>query len=258
VTSTLLSVDRYFEVLESDTELLASTLEPLNLDAPVDACPGWSLADLGYHVGDVARFWNWIVSTGATSLDGEPEFLRPPDSQLAAWIRAGVRELVVTLRAADPAMSTWFWKADQGTVADIRRRYPHEMSLHRWDAEQATSQRTLVSEPSSIAPDVASDGISELFYFHSTHPVRGTLPPGTRVALHATDTHHSWACWLDDENLLRAEMVDVLVPAAATIRGRGHDLLLALWRRVSLDDHAFQVNGDLDTARAFVALAELD
>jgi len=262
MTSTLLSIDRYFEVLLSDTELLATTLQRENLAALVEACPGWSLADLGYHVGDVARFWNWIVASGAMSVDGEPEFLRPPDVELADWIRVGVRELVATLRTADPSLPTWFWKADQGTVADICRRYPHEVSVHRWDAQHAVSEQSAAGQPSLIASDLASDGVSELFYLHSTHPVRGTLPPGTRVALHATDTGYLWECWLDSDNLLRTAIVEVPAPApaevTATISGSAHDLLLVLWRRLSLDAPALRIEGDLDAARTFVALAELD
>ena len=258
MTSTLLGLNRYFEVLLSDTELLVSTLEPENLTAPIESCPGWSLADLGYHVGDVARFWNWVVTSGAMSVDGEPDFPRPPDAELAEWFRAGVRQLVATLRTADPALPTWFWKADQGTVADICRRYPHEVSVHRWDAQHAVCQQSASNQPNPIASDLASDGVSELFFLHSTHPVRGTLPSATRVALHATDTGYLWECWLDHDSLLRTAVVEAPPPVAVTISGPAHDLLLLLWRRMSLDAPALRIAGDLDVARAFVALAELD
>ncbi|HEX5017016.1 MAG TPA: maleylpyruvate isomerase N-terminal domain-containing protein [Actinomycetes bacterium] len=262
---TLLTLDRYFELLASETEQLASALESaLEFDAmsaPVQACPEWTLADLGYHVGDVTRFWTWVVSTGATSTAGEPEFVRPSDAQLADWVRVGVRELIATLAPADPSTPAYSWTPQQD-VAFVQRRVPHEVAVHRWDAEHAARHATNVP-PRPIAYDLASDGVSEFFLLASSWPVTWATSGAGAVRLLATDTNTEWTAWVDDSVMRWSTEVsrvadDEIPEVVATLSGPASDLLLTLWRRLGLDESAVRVDGDAAPARQFLALANLD
>ncbi|MFL6178288.1 MAG: maleylpyruvate isomerase family mycothiol-dependent enzyme [Actinomycetes bacterium] len=256
--TTLLDLERYMELLHDETELLARALETEQFTAPIDACPGWSLAHLGYHVGDVVRFWSWVVTTGATTTVGEPEFPRPPDAQLAHWLRLGVRDLIGQLRRADPTAPAYSWTPQQD-VAFVQRRVPHEVAVHRWDAEHAV--RTLTgAEPRPIESDLAIDGISEYFLLASSFPVEQSAVAGT-IALRCTDSKGctdskaTWTAWLSDSRIqaLQADTRD----ASVAISGAASDLLLTLWRRLPLSSDRVTVSGDVEFAQQFLSWANL-
>jgi hypothetical protein len=250
----MLALDRYVEVLREDAELLALTLDSGDLSAPVRACPGWTLADLGYHIGDVARFWNWVATTHAVSVDDEPTFPRPPDPELADWVRDGMPSLIRTLQTADASAPAWSWTR-QKDIAFIQRRMPHETSVHRWDA-QDTAHAADGAAPMPVVSDLAADGVSEFFLLASAAPVDGSTFRKHRVSLRATDTGHAWSSWVDDGNLMQCSME--LADADVTMAGTASDLLLTLWRRIPLDGDRVRVEGDRDIAQTFVTLASLD
>ena len=255
MTSHRLTLDRYLDVLAEDGEHLAYALESRAFTAPVEACPEWSLADLGYHVGDVIRFWNWVVTTGATTTDGEPEFARPGDVELADWLRRGIEQLLVTLRGADPAAPAYSWTPQQD-VAFVQRRVPHEVAVHRWDAQHAARHVTgVAAQP--VEADLAADGVSEFFLLASSWPITTSLGSDARVNLRAVDTGAVWTSWIEGSNL---RWVNGVEPgeAAVTLSGPASELLLVLWRRIPLDGSQVTIAGDADAAREFVALASLD
>ena len=251
-----LSLDRYLELLQRDTEATATVLDSGNLSAPVASCPGWTLADLGYHLGDVHRFWLWIVSEGVQEIPeaGTPEVARPADDELGAWLREGAADLVPLLRATDPNQPAWSWHTTDSDVAFIQRRVPHETSVHRWDAQAAAGAVGVTVEP--IASDLAADGVEEFFLLAARARYEGEA----RVALHATDTHDDWVA-----RVSRGEMwfTDGVADAPVTLTGTASDLLLTLWRRLSLTapgdvGAGVGVAGDRAAAQAFLHLVDLN
>ena len=251
--TTLLDLERYMELLHDDAELLARALETEQFAASVDACPGWSLADLGYHVGDVVRFWSWVVTTGATRTDGEPDFTRPPDGELADWLRVGVRDLIGQLRRADPRAPAYSWTPQQD-VAFVQRRVPHELAVHRWDAEHAVRSHT-GAEPRAVETDLATDGISEYFLLASSFPVKERAVAGA-VGFRCTDSTAAWTAWLRGSTV---QALEAAAPdASATLSGSASDLLLTLWRRLPLSSGRVTVTGNVEFAQRFLSWANLE
>ncbi len=265
MTQTLLTLERYLEVLQHDTEALAVVLDQADGSLPVRSCPGWTLSDLGYHVGEVHRFWHWVVREGVREVTdaNSPQFARPDDADLAGWLRHGLADFLPVLRAVDPAAPAWSW-TPQRDMAFIQRRMPHETSVHRWDAEDAAAVGVAGTKaPSPIAPDLAADGVSEFFLLASAGRYESHAP----VAFRAVDTGHAWTASVDDG---RMRVVDGVAQASVVLTGCASDLLLTLWRRLLLLGDPRQgedcaegagsgvlVDGDEGLAQTFLGLVDL-
>ena len=247
IETTELPLARRLELLQDDTERLARTLETSDVSTPVVSCPGWTLGDLAYHVGEVHRFWTWIVREQIADPEAadRPKATDPPDDELASWLRAGVGELVPLLRSVDPATPVWSW-APQHEVAFVQRRMAHETSVHRWDAEDAVG----IADAASPA-DLASDGVSEYFFLATAE----RYPGHARIGLRATDTGHEWTGWLAGGRL---QWSLGACDAPGVLVGQASDLLLTLWRRREVGDSRVSLLGDRAAVTEFLALANLD
>jgi len=207
--------------------------------APVPGCPGWSLADLVWHLGEVQHFWGWVVRTRAAERTGYAAPGRRPDDELLGWLDAQSAELEGALAGAGPADRVWTW-APQQDVAFVLRRQAQEAVVHTADVEQ------VLGDERPIAADVGLDGIDEWLDVM----VPGALPAGPPpeahpVVLHAVD----------------ADVERTLFPGSrpfpiAALTGTAGDLLLALWRRVPLE--VLTVHGDGLQAAAMIGLVGLD
>ena len=237
-----LTTEQYLQAILRDGEAFAEAAEG-TLTAPVTHCPGWTQADLVYHLGEVHRFWTFIVDRRATSPDDYQEPARPDDEDLLAWYRDGLTRVHEVLAAADPATPVWTWSR-QNDVAFVQRRMAQETAVHRWDAQLAAGG------PSPIDPDLAIDGIDE-FLDHFVDPP-GDGATGS-VHLHAGDAPGEWWVapgkegWTIEREHRKGD---------AAIRGSASDLLLALWRRV--DRPALDVVGDEAVADRFLGLSDLE
>ena len=206
------------------------------LDRPVGSCPGWTVADLVWHTGEVHAFWRGIADGAGP--DGYEEPPRPPDGELVAWFRRQVEELAAALEAADPAAPAWTW-SDRKDVGFIQRRMAHETAVHCWDALAAVGR----DEP--VEPVLAADGIDEFLQHFLPGRPEHVAGPLVTVHLHATDGDGEW--------LIRAGEGSASFERAhgkgdAAARGPVSDLLLLLWGRRRPDD--LEVFGDraaLDT-----------
>jgi uncharacterized protein (TIGR03083 family) len=184
----------------------AAALDGADLARPVPSCPGWSRADLAWHLGRVHHFWARVVAGRLTEIEGLDEPARPPDAELAGWFRAGLDRLGAALAGADPATPVWTW-ARQRDVAFVRRRMAQETAVHRWDAAGG-----------AIDTALAVDGVDEFLDFFVVQPVTAS------VHLHCTDAEGEWL--LGPDGLQRAH-----AKGDAAVRGPAADLLLVLWRR---------------------------
>jgi uncharacterized protein (TIGR03083 family) len=207
-----------------------------HLDARVEHCPDWSVADLVWHLTEVHWFWATIVD----ELLPEPpdEGRRPPrpdDAGLVDLYEAGARRLAEVLRAADQSAHCWTWAGWQQDVAFVTRHQVQEQAVHHWDAAHAAGEAV------AVEPAVAADSVDEFLHFSvasDDDPDDPVKPPldGT-LGFRATDTGDAWT--LTDGRrpgtvaVTRAPGADVpLLEASAS------DLLLWLYSRVELDTSA--------------------
>lgn len=228
--------EEYVAALRRDGEALAAAAETGPLDAPVAACPGWTLSDLVRHTGAVHRDKAATVRLGGERPRNRPESGRTPTADwevpslpappegadLVDWYREGLGDLVSLLGGLDPEAPAWSWAGDH-RVGFWQRRMAHETLIHRYDAEAA------VGAPQPLDPALAADGVDEvLAIFRSPSPP--TAAGGT-VHLHAIDGEGEWALGLvaGDLDVRRAhERADLAVRASAS------DLDLLLWGRAPL------------------------
>lgn len=229
---------------------LADAAERAGLGADVATCPGWTVADLVWHTGEVHLFWRTVVAERWRDPSAYLEPERPLGDELVAWYRDGVQRTVELLGAADPHDEVWTWAPRGGTVAWVVRRLAHETAVHRWDAEIAAGSWT------PIDAALAVDGIDEFFEHFSDGVARSAEALGGSAHLHCTNVAGEW---LVSEPTVGGPL-DVRREHAkgdCAVRGSASDLLLLLWRRTDVDDGRFEVFGDVDVARRLVARTDL-
>jgi uncharacterized protein (TIGR03083 family) len=235
--------DEHLAVLErADRRFADAAVEALlgrGWSAPVPGCPGWTLADLVWHLAEVQHFWTWVVRTRATDPSAYAPPVRHADDELLGYLAAQSAELEFVLHGADPAERVWTW-APQQDVAFVLRRQAQEAVVHTVDAEQ------VLGDVRPIPPDVGLDGIDEWLDVHVPAALPGGPPPQAHpVVLHAVD----------------ADAERTLFPGPrpfpiAAMTGTAGDLLLALWRRVPLE--VLTVDGDGLQAAAMIDLVPLE
>ncbi len=213
--------------LESATSAFAATLDSADLARPVPGCPGWTLADLGGHLGGVHAWAEHAVVAGNPDLAEEPVPTGP--GELASWYRDRAGSLLVTLAATDPDTPAWAFGLPAGRSEFWRRRQTHETTIHLWDAARSQDRWT------AIDPVLAADGIDEVatrLFPRQVRLGRTTTLAGS-VALAPTDVSTPGA-------VLRGHESDETI---ATVRGPAEVLLLLLWRRIRPDDARLTVTG---------------
>ena len=148
-----------------------------HLEAPVEHCPGWSVADLVWHVTEVHWFWATIAEgrlSGAPDQSRRPS--RPSDAELVETFEAGARRMVDVLRNADQHAACWTWAPAQQDVAFITRHQVQEAVVHHWDAVNATGGRL------QIDADVAADAVEEFLTFSVSTETDPAEPPRPALA----------------------------------------------------------------------------
>ncbi|MGY1753330.1 maleylpyruvate isomerase family mycothiol-dependent enzyme [Blastococcus sp. SYSU D01042] len=234
--------DQYLPVLrradDRFAEAAAAAVLQRGWSATVPGCPGWTLADLVWHLAEVQRFWAWVVRTRAQDPGGYVGAARHPDDELLGYGAARSAELEAVLAAADPAEPVWTW-APQKDVAFVLRRQVQEATVHVVDAEQ------VLGDVRPVPADVGLDGIDEWLEVMVPGALPEGPPPGAHpVVLHAVDAGAERTLFPGSRPL----------PVAA-LTGTAGDLLLAVWRRVPLE--VLTVDGDGLQAAAMIDLVEL-
>lgn len=222
----------YLDALRSDGSALNRAARGA-LDVGVPSCPGWSMADLVAHVGQVHRDKAGIVRAGASSE-------RPPRAQdptvtgdaLLDWYDEGLADLLEVLAAADPDQPTWSWSRHAGDarVGFWQRRLAHETAVHRWDAEHAAGLRAAAIGPAALAADGVDEVLDVWLGDPDDPPYAG--PAGT-LHLHASDTPGEWLLRLGADGAAgRVEVLRGHQHADAALLGPASDLDLVLWGRL--------------------------
>ncbi|MGY2084830.1 maleylpyruvate isomerase family mycothiol-dependent enzyme [Blastococcus sp. SYSU DS0539] len=207
--------------------------------ARVPGCPGWTLADLAWHLAEVQHFWAEMVRTRAADPSGYTRPRRRPDDELLGYITAQSAELEAALAGAEPGERVWTW-APQQDVAFVLRRQLQEATVHSVDVEQ------VLGDVRPVPTAIGLDGLDEWLEVM----VPAAFPDGPPeqahpVVLHAVD----------------ADAERTLFPGTrpfpiAALTGTAGDLLLAVWRRVPLE--ILTVDGDPLQAAAMIGLVDLE
>ncbi|WP_067676335.1 maleylpyruvate isomerase family mycothiol-dependent enzyme [Nocardia miyunensis] len=196
----------------------------LDLSEPVPSCGDWTFLDLADHLGN-GNMWVVVgVREGRGDRQDEPA---PKDPvRLRDWYDDTASALVAAL-SVDPETPAWTFTSQlPRTVGFWRRRRMHETLMHLWDGQNA------LGTPEPFAPDLAADGIAEVFELFAPRMIKRGLAvePDTAIGIHATDTGDSWTYGPAEP--------------AARLSGTASDLLLALWGRKPLSDPALTWSGD--------------
>jgi uncharacterized protein (TIGR03083 family) len=237
-----MELDEYLPVLaKADARFADAAAEAVlarGWKAAVPGCPGWTLADLVWHLAEVQHFWAWVVRTRAVDPSAYVEPPRRPDDELLGFLAAQNAELEMVLEGADPADRVWTW-APQQDVAFVLRRQAIEATVHTVDVEQ------VLGNEHAIPADVGLDGLDEWLEVM----VPSALPDGPPGSAHPVVFH-----------VVDADTERTLFPGSrpfpiAVLTGNAGDLLLAAWRRVPLE--VLTVEGDGLQAAAMIDLVDL-
>lgn len=219
--------------LDRATAEFADLLGSADLVRSVPGCPGWDLADLAAHLGNVHAWAEHAVVAGNPDAVDEPAPTRR--AELVSWYRERAGSLLATLTATDPQAPVWAFGLPDGRAAFWLRRQTHETVVHLWDATR--------SQGDDVAIDtaLALDGIDEIVSVLFPRQVRlgRTTPLPRPVALEPTDADVT-AVVLGGDGTATLR----LDAAAATVRAPAEVLLLSLWRRILPDDERIAVIGD--------------
>jgi uncharacterized protein (TIGR03083 family) len=241
-----MEVDDYLGALHRDASAFVDACEVAGLTTQVPSCPGWSVADLLWHLTEVHDFWRTIVADHKTTWKGYERPPRPVDEGLGEMYRRGVVELMSALRGADPATELWTWSADK-TAGFVIRRMAQEISVHLWDATAAAGM------VNPLEAELASDGIDEFLAHFIGDVAEGAEVVGGSVHLHCTDVSGEWTVREGDDGFVVAREH---AKSDCAIRGAASNILLALWRRAPLS--VCDVVGDSDIAARFIAHTNLN
>jgi uncharacterized protein (TIGR03083 family) len=232
----------FCERAEKEIAALAAVVgDAPDIAAEIPSCPGWTVAHLAGHTGAIHRWATTIVETQADARLPLPELSSPWDSAdgWAQWVAAGAAPLLTALRAAGPLTPVWSWGPGR-TSGWWARRMLHETTVHRADLELALG----VDEP-DIDPVAAADGIDEfLFNLPSArrpYPHLASLPTGSSLHLHATDTDGEWVIRFTEGGITWERGHE---KATTAIRGPVTSLLLFTYGRRAVSDPRLTAFGD--------------
>ncbi|MGI5285665.1 maleylpyruvate isomerase family mycothiol-dependent enzyme [Nonomuraea polychroma] len=146
---------RFLDCLAANFARLRAVVVPADPAAAVPSCPGWTVADLTHHVGEVYLHKTLAMRDGAEPDPWPPKELADEDP-LALLDRAyaELRDEFAARKPEDPAGS---WYSPDQTVGFWIRRMAQETVIHRIDAELGTGQPV-----APVPDDLAADGIAEL------------------------------------------------------------------------------------------------
>ncbi|CAN5507980.1 maleylpyruvate isomerase family mycothiol-dependent enzyme [soil metagenome] len=238
----------YLDVLADHSVALLAAVRAAGPSAPVPGCPGWTGADLAWHIGEVQDFWGWVVRERSMAPAEYEDPSRPESADaeqaftdILTFASAAAAELHRVLTEADPDTPIWNWTGRDQTASWVVRRMAQEVAVHRFDAERTAGR------DHRLDADLAADGIDEFLTFFQ--PSSDVEPLTGSVHLHVTDADGEWTVLTDDDGA--ATVTREHTKADAALRGPAHDLLMTLWRRMPVD--MVDVFGDRALAETFVA-----
>lgn len=249
--------------IREQSERFIEVLAGVDAAAPVPSCPGWTVADLLWHVAEVQHFWAQVA--GGADADDVVPLDHPGDvAALRTLVARAGTELLGALGQRSPSDASWSWHPAGGSIAWLARRQAHEALIHRVDAELAAGVD--VRPPSA---ELALDGVDEVLTVQlEGHAGQGTfVPEGARVLLSSSNLPGWWELALGrrtvdgepgsagDRDAVRvSRLADAdAEPVDARVTGHAWDLDLWLWGRS--DASGLEVTGDAGLVERIRAVA---
>lgn len=191
-----------------------------HLAEPVEHCPGWTVADLVWHLTEVHWFWATIAGEKLSSPPDESRRpRRPSDGELVPTFEAGAKRLVDVLFDAKPKAKCWTWAPGHQNVGFVIRHQVQEVLVHHWDVCRSAGM------PWSVPPDVAADCVDEFLEVS----VSGQL--GGEFVIHSADTGDAWTLSDGRKGL---EIKHSMGAPPPKLRASSAGLLLWLYDRIDL------------------------
>jgi uncharacterized protein (TIGR03083 family) len=238
----------HIAAIRGESARLAALVAAGDQDAPVAACPNWTVRDLAAHVGEVQRFWAWSVQRRSTQWPAADEApVDKPGADLVSWLSGGTDLLVSALQALDPAEPTWAWWPGACTVDQVARHQVHEVALHRWDAEETGG-----SEPRPFPADQAGDGIDELLHVTLSAESRPWEGTAGVLVIAPDDVERGWT--IDCTGARPVVSDGAASTADCRLLGPASDLQLLLWNR----PRQFRFRGDATILTDLLAWPSFD
>ena len=203
---------------ERETGAFARVLMKGDTGAQVPTCPDWTLLDLAKHVGGVMGFWSHVLAEGMGR--PKPEILDEPGPAPAMWFTTIASALVGELKAARADTEVYTWNPKDHSAAFAARRMAHETAVHRFDAQMA------IGSPQPIDPELAADGIEEIFVMVEAWPESGR-GEGQTLHLHSAEGNE----WLIAMNADGLEVRREHAKGDLALKGAVSDLELLLYGR---------------------------
>jgi uncharacterized protein (TIGR03083 family) len=235
----------HLHVLSDENARFITAARAAGWTAPVAACPGWDAAELVFHMCKVQAMFHGMLTTDAQSPKDLPRLERPDSADgLVDLFTQGANRLEHLLENTPDDEVVWTF-AGPKPAAWVKRRMAHEVLVHRFDADIAAGELSATDEV------VCADGIDEKFavflpWFGDKVSLAHT------VHLHCSDTDGEW--------MLGPGASGVVVTREhgkgdVAFRGPAQLLLLALWRRITIDEAieaGAEVFGDRPALDSFV------
>jgi uncharacterized protein (TIGR03083 family) len=232
--------------LIEQTRLLAELSRDAAPSTRVPTCPDWTLRQLLTHLGRGHRWAATIVrERSGAPIDPRtvPDGGQPTDpAEALAWLQASAATVLGAVSETGPDTPVWTFVGPRPSAWWLRRRL-HEATVHRADAALA------LGADYQLSTELAADGVSEWLAIVAARASADASPldPGVTLHLHATDATETTDA--AGEWMLRGEPDGVSLSAGhgkatTAVRGRAVDLLLALTRRLTLEQARLEVLGD--------------
>lgn len=239
----------HLALLADDLDAFVAALATGPATAEIAGCPGWTLAELGVHLGSVHRWARHAILHGAPpqpdDIAADPAPAELPE--ITAWVRAGADRLLVALHELDPDGPTWHPFPVEPKLAGLwRRRQAQEASVHRWDAQRA------IGLSPTIDTAFADDGVDEYWGVMLPRMLsRESKPvPASVIGVSLTDTGTTWTI---DGRGGSVQPAAAGVEATAVLTGTAEAVLLRLWGR-PVPAGAVTITGDAAVADDWLAL----
>lgn len=251
----MLSYERRCAEIVDQTTLLVAALNDSDLGKQVPSCPDWSVNQLLRHLGYAFRWVDEMIRERQPGVDlsrNQAQDVSAYSGEMAEtlgpWLLEGASSLAAAFEAVDPDEQIAMFAPGLPGPRMWSRRMVHETVIHRWDAQ------TTLGLPFSVDPEIARDTLAEwtamaLPYSFLRWPAETAplLGPGRTVHLHATDADAEWVIDFTGSAPVVREGHE---KAAVALRGPLFDLVLAVYRRRSLE--GLEVFGDEELLELFL------
>jgi uncharacterized protein (TIGR03083 family) len=235
----------YIAAVRSESARFLELVRGAPGDAEVPSCPGWTVADLTWHLAEVQHFWGAVVADLLDTPESVVEPDRPNEADLPAFFGERSQRLVEVLESRHPADGCWSWHDAGHSVGWVRRRQAHEALIHRIDAELAAG--TVYRIDAELAADGVDEVIRVMMDLDNLPEWAVYEPDGATAVVELDDGAAAWVLDLgrfkgasprsgtayDDAVVCLSD--DAPAEPTATVRGSAADLDLWLWGRAPLD-----------------------